>query len=354
MKMQQWTVGILLFDQVYLTGITGPSEVFHHAGYSRRDLHKILFGWDTPPNHPFLVKTVSQTGVALKASNGLRLAPNYSFEQTPAFDIVVMPCANLGVIAQVLTQEEIIQWIARSCSQSQLMTSVLREPFCSPRQVSSMGSFGLLNVGLLFTGAGSAALLQASIPAITTFLSVLVLKERVSRLQLLGIGLSVVGLLLVMGSGRQQGGPAPLLSNLLVVGSVLAWAVYTVQGKHLSQAFPWLVATTASIGVGVICLAPLALGEVWRQGLPHLHADGLVQLLYLGGVSSALGYGSWNYGLRVMDANQAAPYFNLIPVVGLLLSVLLHEPLTVIQVGGGVFTLLGVSLSSKEPSGGRS
>lgn len=210
--------------------------------------------------------------------------------------------------------------------------------------------FGLLNVGLLFTGAGSAALLQAGIPAITTFLSVLVLKERVSRLQLLGIGLSVVGLLLVMGSGRQQGGSAPLLGNLLVVGSVLAWAAYTVQGKHLSQAFPWLVATTASIGVGVICLAPLALGEVWRQGLPHLHADGLLQLLYLGGVSSALGYGLWNYGLRFMDASQAAPYFNLIPVVGLLLSVLLlHEPLTLIHVGGGVLTLLGVSFTSKEP-----
>src|SRR5258708_37788113 len=124
MKMQQWAVGILLFDQVDPTDITGPSEVFHHVGYSRRDLHKILFGRDTPGNHPFLVKTVSQAGVPLKASNGLRLAPDYSFEQTPAFDIVVIPGANLGAIPHVFTQEEIIQCIARSSSQSQLMTSV--------------------------------------------------------------------------------------------------------------------------------------------------------------------------------------------------------------------------------------
>jgi drug/metabolite transporter (DMT)-like permease len=215
--------------------------------------------------------------------------------------------------------------------------------------------FGLLNVGLFFTGAGSAALLQAGIPAITTLLSVLFLKERVSRLQLLGISLSGAGLLLVMGNSVGKGGSSPLLGNLLIAGSVLAWAIYTVQGKHLSSTFPWLVVTTASIGVGVICLLPFALGEVLWQGLPHLHADGLMQLLYLGGVSSALGYGLWNYGLRFLDASQAAPYFNLIPVVGLLLSVLvLHEPLTLIQVGGGVFTLLGVSLSSKGPSGGRS
>jgi hypothetical protein len=71
MKMQQWTVGILLFDQVDLTDITGPAEVFHHAGYSRRDLHKILFGRDTPENHPFLVKTVSQRDHSIPVANRL-------------------------------------------------------------------------------------------------------------------------------------------------------------------------------------------------------------------------------------------------------------------------------------------
>ena len=137
MKRQQWTVGILLFDQVDLTDITGPSEVFHHAVYSGRDLHQILFGRDTAENHPLLVKTVSQTGVPLKASNGLRLAPDYSLEQASAFDIVVIPSANLGIIAHVLADEEIIQWIARSSSQSQLMTSV-----CT-------GAFLLAQAGLL-------------------------------------------------------------------------------------------------------------------------------------------------------------------------------------------------------------
>lgn len=211
--------------------------------------------------------------------------------------------------------------------------------------------FGLLNGGLVFTGAGSAALIQAGAPAIMTFLSVLFLKERVARLQLLGIGLSVVGLLLVTGNSMQQGGSAPVLGNLLVVGSVIAWAIYTIQSKHLSSVYPWLVVTTASIGVGVICLTPFALGELWWQGLPHLHGNGLMQLLYLGGVSSALGYGLWNYGLRFTDASQAAPYFNLIPIVGLLLSVLvLHESPTLIQVGGGVFTLLGVYFSNQGPS----
>src|SRR5947199_3990938 len=206
----------------------------------------------------------------------------------------------------------------------------------------------MTNVGLVYTAASSAALVQAAIPAVTTLLSVLLLKERVSRMQLLGIGLSIAGLLLVTEINMNQAGSAPLLGNLFVFGGVLAWAVYTVQGKKLVSTFPWLVITTTSISAGLIFLLPFAFGELWLQGLPHLRADGLLQLLYLGAASSALGYALWNYGLRFLDASEAAPYINLIPVVGLLLSViLLHEPLSLIQAAGGALTLFGVWLSNR-------
>ena len=206
----------------------------------------------------------------------------------------------------------------------------------------------MTNVGLVYTAASSAALVQAAIPAVTTLLSVLLLKERVSRRQLLGIGLSIAGLLLVTGLNMHQTGSAPLVGNLFIFGGVLAWAVYTVQGKKLVSTFPWLVITTASISAGMLFLLPFAIGELWLQGMPHLRADGLFELLYLGAVSSALGYALWNYGLGFLDASEAAPYINLIPVVGLLLSViLLHEPLSLIQAAGGALTLFGVWLSNR-------
>ena len=210
----------------------------------------------------------------------------------------------------------------------------------------------MTNVGLVYTAASSAALVQAAIPAVTTLLSVLLLKERVSRRQLLGIGLSIAGLLLVTGINMHQTGSAPLVGNLFIFGGVLAWAVYTVQGKKLVSTFPWLVITTASISAGMLFLLPFAIGELWLQGLPHLRADGLFELLYLGAASSALGYALWNYGLRFLDASEAAPYINLIPVVGLLLSViLLHEPLSLVQVAGGALTLFGVWLSNRGQAG---
>ncbi len=207
----------------------------------------------------------------------------------------------------------------------------------------------LTNAGLVFTAASSASLVQASIPAVTTLLSVLLLKERVSLRQLFGIGLSIAGLLLVARISLNREGSAPLVGNLLVFGGVIAWAVYSVQGKKLVSTFPWLFITMASISTGILFLLPFAIGELWLHGIPHVRGDGLLQLLYLGGASSALGYGLWNYGLRFLDASEAAPYINLIPIVGLLLSVLaLHEPLNVIQAGGGILTLCGVWLSQRK------
>jgi len=206
----------------------------------------------------------------------------------------------------------------------------------------------MTNVGLVYTAASSAALVQAAIPGVTTLFSVLLLKERVSRRQVLGIGLSIAGLLLVTGLNMHQTGSAPLVGNLFIFGGVLAWAVYTVQGKKLVSTFPWLVITTASISAGMLFLLPFGIVELWLQGMHHLRADGLFELLYLGTASSALGYALWNYGLRFLDASEAAPYINLIPVVGLLLSViLLHEPLSLIQAAGGALTLFGVWLSNR-------
>jgi len=69
----------------------------------------------------------------------------------------------------------------------------------------------ITNVELVYTAASSAALVQAAIPAVTTLLSVLLLKERVSRLQLLGIGLSIAGLLLVTGLNMVAAAPQIVL-----------------------------------------------------------------------------------------------------------------------------------------------
>ena len=215
--------------------------------------------------------------------------------------------------------------------------------------------FGLQNVGMLFTTPGSASLIHASTPAAIALLSVLVLKEKVSRWQALGIGLAVLGTLLVASAGGSDHAERPLLGNLLMAGSVGAWAVYTVQGKRAVEitsleAVDPLVMTTASTGAGLLILLPFAIGELWLGGLPKVGVGAAVAVLYLGAASSALTLFLWNYALQFVNASVAAVYINLVPVVGAGLALLTGETLQAQQVLGGAVALLGVWLSSREAS----
>lgn len=208
--------------------------------------------------------------------------------------------------------------------------------------------FGLQNVGLLFTSAGSAALIQAGIPAAAALLAFLFLRERITTpLRLAGIGLSVLGVLLVSGAPAAGGGRSALLGNVLIVGSVLAYGAYAVQGKALrtGPSYPATVATAASFASGLLFLSPFLVGELLLNGGPHPSVRGLLILLYLGVGASALTLLLWNYALKHLEASAAALYINLVPVVGLLFAFFLGgEPVTVAQILGGTLAVAGVLL----------
>lgn len=204
---------------------------------------------------------------------------------------------------------------------------------------------GLETVGLNFTSAGSGALIIAGVPAVTAALSVVFLKETVTKMQVAGIALSIAGVLVVSDAGVTGLGPKEMLGNLLIFGGVIAWAVYTIQGKKLVVDLPALVATTAGTGAAVLFLVPLAIGEVAVTGIPTLTLQTTLGILYLGAMASAVAYALWNAALNHVDASVAAPYVNLVPVIGLLAALLIGEPTNPMQLAGGLIVGTGLYLS---------
>ena len=98
--------------------------------------------------------------------------------------------------------------------------------------------FGVLSAGLLFTSAGSAALIQAGVPAVTAVLSFIILRERLSRLQIVGITLAVVGIILITQFGPEVPGTIPLLGNALVGASIFGWAAASSCDRRPRFRFP--------------------------------------------------------------------------------------------------------------------
>lgn len=204
---------------------------------------------------------------------------------------------------------------------------------------------GLETWGLRYTSAGSAALIIGGIPAVTAVLSRVFLRESLPRARALGVALSVAGVVLVTRPPAGQG-TLELLGNLMVFGGVVAWAVYTVQGKKMSVRVPAIVGTTAGTGAALLFLLPAAVVESWGRGVPSLGAADVTGLLYLGLGASAAAYALWNFALEHVDASVAAPYVNLVPIIGLTLAVALGESLTPMDLAGGLTVAAGVWLST--------
>ncbi|GAB6497357.1 AraC family transcriptional regulator [Bacillus sp. UMTAT18] len=107
--MNKWSVGIFLFNEVEVLDFAGPFEVF-----SITKVHE---------EKPFTVYTVSQNGEMITARNGLKVKPDYSIEDLPPVDILIIP-GGKGARENEVKNDIVINWVRQQMKEVKLMTSV--------------------------------------------------------------------------------------------------------------------------------------------------------------------------------------------------------------------------------------
>jgi len=202
------------------------------------------------------------------------------------------------------------------------------------------------NVSLFYTSASQGALIQSFIPIVTALFAAFFLKESLSAKRLLGIGISIAGVLLIMVlAAPSTNAQNPTLGNALMLGAVVVWSIYTILAKRVAD-IDQLIVTAYSTVFGTLLLVPAALFELYGKSFPAISASGWLSIFYLGAISSAGCYLLYNRSLKYLAASQTANFLNLMPVVGVATAVLfLGERLTLWQLIGGVLALFGVWVS---------
>ncbi|MEO6932590.1 MAG: DMT family transporter, partial [Chitinophagaceae bacterium] len=208
------------------------------------------------------------------------------------------------------------------------------------------------NYSLKYTAASTGALLEGFMPAIIAILSAIFLKEKLGRWQVIGIIVSFTGILMLgLVKNTSANAPDPLLGNILMIGAVFSWAVYTVLSKKVAYIEP--VTTTFYVTVlGTLFLLPLVFFEMRGQAWPMPTKDAWMAIIYLGAVASALCYIMYNTALEKLTASQVGNFLNLDPVTGAIIAIIfLHEKVVVSQLAGCLLVFTGVWLSTKNPPG---
>jgi putative intracellular protease/amidase len=89
---KQWNVGILLFDNVDVLDYSGPFEVFSLTTNSANEVTELLTKGIPVERKPFKVWTISKGGGIVTSNNGLKITPDFSFENiNQHLDIVIVP-----------------------------------------------------------------------------------------------------------------------------------------------------------------------------------------------------------------------------------------------------------------------
>jgi drug/metabolite transporter (DMT)-like permease len=194
-------------------------------------------------------------------------------------------------------------------------------------------------------------LLIAATPVFTAVIAVLIGADTLGPVKALGVGLSFVGVVVVVASGvgiELTGSP---LGFALTLGAALCWATYTAVGARLLRRHSPLVLTTwATIG-GTALLAPVGLGQLIAPGAVSANgADDALQIAfavaYSGILAAALANVIIFHGVRMLGPTRITTTQALVPALAVVLAFLfLGEPIRVGQVLGGAIIIGGVALT---------
>jgi len=222
--------------------------------------------------------------------------------------------------------------------------------------MSLLGMVGftvLMFEGLKRTAAADAGIITATLPAVVALLGVIVVGDRLSRLQTGAVALAVAGLALVHTTGAATG-TATLIGNLLVGGAVLCEASFVLLGKRLAPPYrPLRLALGANL-VGLALSLPLALME-----LPAFDPASVRPQMWALGVwyslaASVICLWLWYRGLPYVETWLAGLATAAIPVAALGASALyLGESIGPAKLTGAALVIAGIvlgSLSSPHPS----
>jgi len=204
------------------------------------------------------------------------------------------------------------------------------------------------NFALEYGSASQGALIQALLPAAIALAAVIGLKEKLTKRRIAGIVLAVCGVTLIVAVGKSDSeSPNPLLGGLFMLTSVVVWAVYTAQVKHLADCEPTVLLTVIA-AIATVIQVPLVVLELARHPGPlAITAQGWASVVFLGAIASGIGLLVYNRALRVLDASLVGTYINLVPIIGVLSAVaLLGETLEGWQIVGAVLALAGMWLAS--------
>ena len=206
------------------------------------------------------------------------------------------------------------------------------------------------NIGLQWTGAGVASIIQSVGPVFAVVLAVMVLGERLTRMKVVGGVLAILGTAGIVTGGGATLGSSSLLGNVLMVITAAAYAAGGTIAKYVLRE----VDPNTLMAVGTpFSLIPLALFSAFEAGaadsLRGASGTGWASVVFLALLATGVTMILWYHVLAKVELSHLTYFVYLIPVFSVALSWwLLGETIAPVQVLFASLIIAGVAVAQRE------
>lgn len=201
--------------------------------------------------------------------------------------------------------------------------------------------------GLRLAPASDGAIIVPGFaPVFTVLLAWPVLRERIGPWVVAGFAVALAGLILVMApTGGNAQASNRLLGDVFFVLGAVCWGIYAVAGKTATTRFTPVTSTLYATVAGTLMLLPFGIAERGWEALAAAPVVSWAGLLYLATFGTVFAFVFFYEGVKRIGAGPASAFAFLVPVIGVVSSILLlDEQLTTLMVAGSVLVLVGLWL----------
>ncbi len=221
--------------------------------------------------------------------------------------------------------------------------------------------FGMvLNMLLFFKGLSLSTPINSSVvitivPVLLLVMSFFFLKEKITWLKILGIGLGLIGalLLILFGIKTQTNAPNISLGNFFFIINATSYSIYLITVKPLVSKYSSITLMKWFFIFAVIINLPIGISEFTKVDWPNLTFDSTWKLTFVVIGTTVLTYLFNIYALKQLRPSTIGAFIYLQPVLATFFAVIMGaDSLTTLRVLAAVLIFTGVFLSSRKSKNG--
>jgi drug/metabolite transporter (DMT)-like permease len=209
---------------------------------------------------------------------------------------------------------------------------------------------GFFLFGLQHSTAAHASLLYALTPLFVLLLAQALLGEFPGWRTAVGTAIALAGTVFILLEHGLDLSRGPLFGDLMLAVAVLAWAIYTAEGRELVAKYGALPTIAWTIIAGTVLFLPVGLGAAFleRERLLQASPQAWMGVGYLIVFTSVIAYLLWYWALGHLEAARVAIFSNLQPLATAVLAhFFLGEQITFAFFAGAFAVIGGVLLAQR-------